>query len=879
MSLFYPNTTAPHSFSRLSSFPQTPLLQSRSKLFIGCRSNPIKGKLSCNCVAASYESSSGRNNVGDDMPEECGESVEVIMVGSRKDALLEFCSASPFLSPVLRFWYMYSAELLMLNLIAMERAMCNMAGLKLRIRNLGMFLVRTRSRCNCNKGSQAEVKQLNSVALLAYPLCGFADSTPRTVEDFLAWHSSSKAVILVASAAYGSDHCTALEVLSNVKSGNGFVIGIIIKPFGFEGKRRQDEVKDLSDKLQKQAHFCIEDSHSLEVWGLLVLVLDTDMLLENDMVTLDEALRTTNSAVLMAINTISILLSEKHTKFLNAKDDSIREIQLPEFREVFASYKEARIGFGAGYNVKTSLLKAINDCPFLGVDIKDLDGVVLCIIASSGAVECSETNNILHSVRSITKCNGEIVVSIVHEPYLEDNKIATAIIVFGYTRKQLAPAPRSGILSSLGQHFPSIFNIFKKQHQQLNNLEKVILSESPHVSNGINLPGLKDTFETNSLDSTSDDTGSISGKTLSPSDDEGEEFRSSRSDHGSGEKEVELLHTSFSSMPYELISEGKTAMSSGHPFLNIQLITRNYVFKRELFTRGNMGPGHSTESKYETNFTDEAGLLDSVSIYRLPVGVKNLEKLEESPVSSTTKRGAAWRIDDDEKPVPIVSWSGLTDADFNNNASISSKGNNIVNSKRQGGLSVRAASMLESERDSQKKWSRVVEMRYRGGKYKGRSQGGLPEGKGCLFLGDGSIYDGMWRYGKRSGLGTFYFNNGDVFQGSWRDDVMHGKFVWNTQKMLLFSSKEVLWDGFTSILGTGGLLTSGREKQMEKAVFTQNLVMFFSATSKRDGDMATFFVSMSMGQGLKSYGRKVCSSAKINWIQMKMVELWPSSEW
>lgn len=118
------------------------------------------------------------------------------------------------------------------------------------------------------------------------------------------------------------------------------------------------------------------------------------------------------------------------------------------------------------------------------------------------------------------------------------------------------------------------------------------------------------------------------------------------------------------------------------------------MFKRDLFTRGNMGPGHSTESKYGTNFADEAGLLDSVSIYRLPVGVKNLEKLEESPVSSTTKRGAAWRIDGDEKIVPVVSWSGLTDADFNNNASISSKGNNIVNSKKQGGLSVRAASML-----------------------------------------------------------------------------------------------------------------------------------------------------------------------------------------
>lgn len=49
--------------------------------------------------------------------------------------------------------------------------------------------------------------------------------------------------------------------------------------------------------------------------------------------------------------------------------------------------------------------------------------------------------------------------------------------------------------------------------------------------------------------------------------------------------------------------------------------------------------------------------------------------------------------------------------------------------------------------------------------------------QGRLSLGDGSIYDGMWRYGKRSGLGTFYFSNGDVFRGSWRDDVMHGK-VW-----------------------------------------------------------------------------------------------------
>lgn len=62
---------------------------------------------------------------------------------------------------------------------------------------------------------------------------------------------------------------------------------------------------------------------------------------------------------------------------------------------------------------------------------QDLDGVVLCVLASSGAVECSEANNILHTVRAITKCNGEIIVSIVHERYLEANTIVAAIIVFG----------------------------------------------------------------------------------------------------------------------------------------------------------------------------------------------------------------------------------------------------------------------------------------------------------------------------------------------------------------------------------------------------------------------------------------------------------------
>lgn len=136
-------------------------------------------------------------------------------------------------------------------------------------------------------------------------------------------------------------------------------------------------------------------------------------------------------------------------------------------------------------------------------------------------------------------------------------------------------------------------------------------------------------------------------------------------------------------------------LSFCHVVIPIEMnYTGNHVLKRELFTRGNMGPGHSTEFKNGTNFNDATALVDSVSIYRLPVGVKKLEKLEEAPVSSNTQRGAAWRVDDNEKTGPAVSWSGLNDVDFNNSASIFNKGNSTNNSKKHGGLSVRAASML-----------------------------------------------------------------------------------------------------------------------------------------------------------------------------------------
>ncbi|PON79178.1 MORN motif [Parasponia andersonii] len=219
------------------------------------------------------------------------------------------------------------------------------------------------------------------------------------------------------------------------------------------------------------------------------------------------------------------------------------------------------------------------------------------------------------------------------------------------------------------------------------------------------------------------------------------------------------------------------------------LSQETFAFQREELISLNLGLGHQIAQEWAKERAAKAGAtstLDNLSIFCLPVGVRPSEELQDRINISSSTQYPTPNTEDVVKSKPNVNlstppWNELTDTgleamkDFYNTASAILKGNFTNPPKKQGLLSVRAASMLEAERDSPKKWNPTVEMKYRGGIYVGRCQGGLPEGKGRLVLGDGSIYDGMWRYGKRSGSGTFYFSNGDVFQGSWRDDVMHGK--------------------------------------------------------------------------------------------------------
>ncbi|PIA64062.1 hypothetical protein AQUCO_00201391v1 [Aquilegia coerulea] len=606
--------------------------------------------------------------------------VEVIGIGSRKDALLDFCLDSPFQSSFsyLRFWTIIPNDSLTLQL---------------QQRSVGKDTV------------------LRDMQLPASQL-----SAPRTV-------------ILVASAGYGLDHITAIELLGAVKSAAGLAVVIILKPFSFEGQRRQEEVEELVNKLREHTNFCI--------------VVDTGALLKKELVTLEEALKSANNAVLLSINSIFILMSDRHKKFFDYPQNTKKELEVPELLKLLESSEKATVGFGAGNNIKSSIARAIFDCPFISDGVKELNDVVFCTLASADVIDNSNVHSFLHTLRQTTGWQKEIVVSIVHEPNLEPNIFVTTIIVSRIKRENVSQ--RTGFLSGLAQRFPFVFSLLGRDHPESEDPLPDVSLENPCAAEDINLLEIGELLDANSLDNNSGSPNRYSDNVQTQSNSNHDE-NPSLSEYDTEDKRTEGV---MSSATEDMVPDVYDQISEGEALL-----------EREPLIWWNVGPSFHIAQEWAKERQAIFGsnpVLNNQRIYTLPVGVKLSEQaIDSSKFANTKKLKSRTSNDENEESrrnENAPSWDALTDAGFEavmdiyNATSTLLKGKRTDESKKPGLLSMRAASMLEVERDSQKKWAPIIEMQYQGGTYKGRCQGGLPEGKGRLTLKDGSIYDGLWRYG------------------------------------------------------------------------------------------------------------------------------------
>ncbi|RCV12884.1 hypothetical protein SEVIR_2G314100v4 [Setaria viridis] len=614
------------------------------------------------------------------------EPVEVVGVGSRKDAVIDFCMGSRTLSSTpIRFWTVHVLDNSRVQLI--------------------------------QKGHGT-------------------DAVFRDLEPPLFLHPCPPAVILVSSAGQDTDHIMAMELLSAVKSAGNLAASIFLKPFCFEGQRRQVEAADLIGKLRTCSNFHI--------------VIEADSLLETEVETLAEALESANNAVLSTISMISIMMSGYNKMFWSSLNAQIKEVDPEEVAKLLRSYGEARVGFGAGYNIQSAIKQAVFHCPFLRGGIKDLNNVVFLSLTTARVLSESDMISILHIFRRVTGFSKDIIFSRNSEPDLEPKLIVVSLLTIRNHYDESVATVQEGFLSSLALHFPFITSLMggdipeQKQTRQKHSFNRLpdngsnsVEREFSQLSNG-----------------SSDATVSK----ISPEEIEDLEYERN------GRIKPESLEGNF------LVAE-ELGKDNNREHLGSQ--------QEHNFLSNSPGFGIAQLWAKERTMASGSSKNDELDIVTLPVGVK-LSKVQSDHSPNT-------QLETPDAGTTVATGHAAFAATFSDvrlekvmdmcSSAVTFLRGRMDRSRKRGSNSIssRAALMLDAEREPEKTWSPVVEIRYRGGIYRGRCQEGVPEGKGRLTFSAGSFYDGLWRYGKRSGLGTLFHSNGDVYHGTWRDDLIHGK--------------------------------------------------------------------------------------------------------
>ncbi|XP_062198710.1 protein ACCUMULATION AND REPLICATION OF CHLOROPLASTS 3, chloroplastic-like isoform X2 [Phragmites australis] len=612
------------------------------------------------------------------------EPVEVVGVGSRKDAVIDFCLGSRTLSSTpIRFWTVHATD-----------------------------------------SSKVQLKQKGHGN----------DAVFRDLEPPLFLRPCPPAVILVSSAGQDADHITAMELLSAVKSAGKLAASIFLKPFCFEGQRRQVEASDLIGKLQTCSNFHI--------------VIEADSLLETEVETLAEALESANNAVLSTISMISIMMSGYNQMFWSSLNAQIKEVDPEEVAKLLRSYGEARVGFGAGYNIQSAIKQAVFHCPFLRGCIKDLNNVVFLSLTTARVLSESDMISTLHIFRRVTGFTKDIIFSRNSEPDLEPKLIVVSLLTIRNCHDENIASVKEGFLSSLAVHFPFISSLMGGD-----------ISEQKQAWSNRSINQLPDNGSNSAEREFSQSSNGFTDATVSKMfPEEIEVLKSERN----GRIQPESLEADF--LAAEEMSKDEN---------------RDHLGSQQEHNFWSNSPGFGIAQLWaKERITENRGSQnDELHIVTLPVGVKSSEvQNDRSPNTQPETPNSGTSVATGHAAFGV----SLSDVRLDKvmdmcSSAVTFLSGRMDRSRKRGSIASRAAQMLNAEREPEKTWSPIVEIRYGGGTYIGRCQEGAPEGKGRLTFSDGSVYDGFWRYGKRSGLGTLFHSNGDVYHGTWRDDLIHGK--------------------------------------------------------------------------------------------------------
>jgi len=271
-------------------------------------------------------------------------------------------------------------------------------------------------------------------------------------------------MLFITAGMGGGTGTGAAPVIAKIAKEMGILtVGVVTKPFDFEGKRRMDNADEGMRELEANV-----DS--------LIVVLN-EKLLElpgGEDMTQDEAFSHANDVLKNAVGGIAEIINVPgHVN-----------VDFEDVRTVMGEPGKAMMGTAAASGPDRARIAAEQAvaCPLLeGVDLKGARGVLVLISAAKGSLKLSESKQAMNTIRDCASEDAHVIYGTAYDESLGD-QIRVTVVATGLTKAGARrTAPPLQVLRTGTDNAPFIMGGQEAVAPTLN-------TAAPAAANGVNIP-------------------------------------------------------------------------------------------------------------------------------------------------------------------------------------------------------------------------------------------------------------------------------------------------------------------------------------------------------------------------------------------------------
>jgi cell division protein FtsZ len=229
----------------------------------------------------------------------------------------------------------------------------------------------------------------------------------------------SEMVFVTAGMGGGTGTGASPMVAEVAKEAGALTIGVVTKPFGFEGTKRREQAEEGIRRLQQ------------EVDTLIVIPNDRLLATCDESATVEDAFRTADDILLQGIQGISEIITLPGEINLDFAD--VRKIMSEAGPALMA------IGRGSGGTRAADAARMAITNPLLDVSINGAKGVLFNITASNN-LGLKELNEAAQVISEVVDSDAEIIFGTTIDPRLGE-EVKITVVATGFARAAISPIP------------------------------------------------------------------------------------------------------------------------------------------------------------------------------------------------------------------------------------------------------------------------------------------------------------------------------------------------------------------------------------------------------------------------------------------------------